>query len=577
MALPGDEISAQHRRLLLSIIVMYIALFLIVFFYGVAAFPAKAFLPTFRSKWTVNIGLIRFMAVLPTLHCSLVVFSYSLLPPSGFKRTESLSRRIKGAIVIFLVFTVVYTTLLEGAEPRARRTVSQLEQRTVVSRAIFDNAKSAYDEGRLEESRALLQYYREIDPGSREAAALYGQVTEGFARAISDESQKPDPAVPAPLLAAPAVLIERAREYLRREDPFSGYYYANLVRNTVRASAPEWADADRIALHASHAIEALDLSTSERMERELYATKRRGLDAASSLDPERNIEAYYIFEQLSGAYPEDSEVARYLREATARIVNVSFFTDDAERILPMPGTGNVMYANSVAAENGTTEIITLGKVVWIEDEIYVARVEVLGISPDGGLAYHIRAPLGQIIQDVLVMRGIDRRNASVGTNVEIVSGESPTQFASLHPLSLNAEELDIVQIDAEPLSDFGFFRILEMSETLPDYGYDAIPLRAAALDRLSAPFTFFFLSLFSAAVGLRFRPRRGRPPAPAFVFVPVLPLVVYGCVEIYFYGIRILNVFFAASMALPFSIAAAIAVQSVVIIIALAIFAGNRE
>jgi len=528
-----------QRRVFPIVFGVYAALYLGLFFFGVFTFPEKHFLPTFRGAWSLSQAFIRFMSVLIAAHCTSILLIYSFAPRQF---DSDLSRSISVTVIAFVILTAPFAIMVEGLEPRARRVLAGLRYQTIVARSHLESARQAFEEGAYEESRRYLAYYRDLDPGNQEAANLWGAVTDRLSQRLGAETPLEESSPRFRIERSPDELIRLALAFLESDDAFSAYFYAELAKSSAAQRGEVWREADRVSATAAGLIEALRLTAAERSEAELFATKKRGIEALGSLDPSRNVEGYYIFVDLSFDYPDDPEVKRYLSEAKRLIETVSFFLDDAERIRPLPGTRSLVFVNSWPdPESGIelTELVSIGKIVLLDIGTFAESVEVIGLSKAGARVYHYKAALAELIGGVLIMRGIDRQDPSRTTRPEVIVAASDGQSAEALALRPPIEDLLRLSIAEESIEGAGFVQLLEMAEMVAEYGYHAASVRAAALERLSAPFTVFAMSLLFAGLGLHLKPEKGRPTAGSMMLLPLVPLLVYALIEFYRQGVRI--------------------------------------
>ncbi len=384
MALTEQSLPAFQRRIFLVLVGAYAVTYLVFFFIGLFTFPGKYYLPNYRGQWTAARAFIRFMGAFLAVHCTAVLVSYSFIPTSGTgvsgaDRRTTFSRLIMSTIVLFLVLTVIYSVLLEGVD------------RTAVARSFLERAKQARAEGRFRESRAYLEYYRQLDPGSEVAAGLLQQINERFASDISDEARRSRNAVVQSAGSSelsPGELLEKGRRYFEEEDFYSAYYFAQLAKETAEQRGEEWTAANRLAARANEEIEASGDTRAEREQAMLYSEKQRGLDALATTDPDLHVEAYYIFKRLSREYPDDPEVRRYRAEAEARVEQVSFFVESAEDIQPIPGERDILFVNAPEGAE-YSELVYFGKVVWKEAQTFVEDIEIFAVDAAGAPVYHL--------------------------------------------------------------------------------------------------------------------------------------------------------------------------------------------
>jgi hypothetical protein len=336
----------------------------------------------------------------------------------------------------------------------------------------------------------------------------------------------------------PSELIGKARSYLEEGDHYSAYYFANLAANTAAENGTEWREARRLASEIREKLEQLELNAEESELQELYRKKREALARLSSGDPTLMIQAYHEFRALAASYPLDGEAVRYFSESRAAIAGFSFFLPDAEMAMSLPGLQNVVFINT-PAEADRLELVTVGKIVASERGVFVGDIEVLGIESSRDVAYHLQAPLGQILGSTIIMRGIDPENpesVTEATNLSENSSGSPSQIIEIRP---TFDELTKIARASQPLASSNFLELRSMSRALATYGYRSEPVQHASLLRVIRPFHFFILSILAAAFGWRLRSVGGPPPVVSFLLLPVFPFVLYYVVEVYEYAHRL--------------------------------------
>lgn len=564
---------------MLVIVSTWAVVYLGLFFFGVFSFPGKFYLPVFRSNWTLNQSFLRFLSVFLTAHVTAVIVTLSFSSPSTYN--GSVNQSIAGTLILFLILTLVYAVLIEGVAPHAYRSIDTIGYQTRFARTIKEQAGVAFENRRYREAKGLLTYYRTIDPGNREAAELFGSVTRAMSDELTDTEEEPIESAPrarTPELST-LELTNLAFKYLEDEDPFSAYYYAELAKESASVSGERWIEADRVSAAAAEAIDALELSAAELSAAERYATKQRGIEAISSADPMRNLEGYYIFKRLSELAPADPEVSRYLAAATDAVTDITFFLDDARQIVPLPGDRNIVFLNS-PEDAEVFEIVRIGKLVRFETRTYCQEIEVIAVDQTGELAWWFTAPFGELAEGVMLLRGIDRQDQKISTAPQFKSIQAGLDPGEINPsvLTIRPSEGELASLAAtDPgYQSIGFFQMLDLTNSLPALGFDPTPVRVAALNRLSSPFTFFVLSLLAFAIGIRLAPGRRGPGIAGFLVLPMLPVVIYGLIELYEYAIHLCNLALVGWVGFSLAMVLVLAVQLIVLVLALILLASSH-
>ncbi|MCL1818282.1 MAG: hypothetical protein FWG35_05070, partial [Spirochaetaceae bacterium] len=144
----------------------------------------------------------------------------------------------------------------------------------------------------------------------------------------------------------------------------------------------------------------------------------------------------------------------------------------------------------------------------------------------------------------------------------------------LLPCEAAPEELFRLCMGGSAHRSFALWSLLETARMAPLFGVSPAPLFQAFFSRLSLPFSFFVLSFFAAAWGMRLRSRYASPPPVAyFLFLPLLPLVTSLIFHSYLYGLDVVQGFLLATFGFYISLAAFCLVQGMVLFAALLVFA----
>lgn len=585
MARQPGNLSSYQRRLLLFIFSLYAVSFVFFFIFSIFTFPEKYFLLSFRVEWTLNNCLSLFIKTLIPVHCTAILLSYSFgsVPVHTDRRTNANStevsdafvRLIKTNLILFLILTAVFTITLIGIKPRLDRNIETQRYRTEMARDFLVKAQDTKTDGDFKLSRSYLEFYLTIDPNNVQATGLLNQVQKSLYAPDIPEAGAEVSRYGSPNLLDrdPSELLAIAQEYMEKEDFFSAYYYAALAYEVAEDNGEEWSDAKRFASSAWEKLSSIKPDQEQRDVAELFDMKKRGLEALTTEDKNKMIEAYYIFKSLSRSHPADSEVVRYLEVSIQAIQSITYFLPNAEEMITMPGFPNILFVNRADTEQ--RELIFFRKLVRSDAGTYVRHVESLAFTSGGDLIYHMRAPYAQLIGHDLILQGIDPDDPNRGAQPEYISGEKPEPTPFIIRIKPSEEELRALSRNQTSTDEIGLIDLWSMSEILSKYGHRSEPVQLESIILILHPFSFFILSIFSVALGLALKPRKGFPPIITLILIPGIPFVLHFLLELYHYLHRILigALLFATNFTVSLTIT--IIEQAVLLLLSVVFLAGK--
>jgi hypothetical protein len=537
--------SSVVRRSLFFTLGLTAAAYLFFIVITALEYPADQLLPQFRAAWLFEEALRLLIEALPTVIISAVIMAFATMRAGAgiSSGADSLPRLIGRLMVLFILFTLLYTALDIGLKPRLYR---DRFNRLYLSRLAGEFMEKAEQAETREEREEAARYYRNYLSIVEEDAEIGGrlEVIEGSLSLTQGEEKKEKKEKPfiarRELQNLTAVeLMERGSAALEDEDPFTAHFLAQMA---VKLE-PDREDARRLAAKAWDRIGTMAPSRDEEQLYKIYREKLRGYEA---LQEGRPVEAYYLFHRLNEKAPEDPDVKEYLEESRLQARNVSFFIEDARETDTLPGTPSIIYAEPKGI-TGDTQIVYIGKLVRDGRAVWLHDVEVLHFSPspEGGISRssHIRAQYAKLSSRIseggdpyslFIFRGIDRYNDEIeikpqfslsgteeGEDFEALSGPLKNVYRSSAPLS------DLLRLSR----DHDFFERLSLLDLFilekkyEVYHHPRSKIQLITLMRLLGPFLILVLSLLGVGIGLRFRPRKDGVPVflyPSLLFVPFL-------------------------------------------------------
>ena len=491
----------------------------------------------FKNSWIINNTLLLFFENLVPVQCISIVFTFSVFYPdrkaAGGLTSKGFSQIVTVVIIILLCLTALFFIGNEIFKPRLYSRIDSYSFLTGTARAYLQQSEEARKEGRLLEAKTALEKYLGIIKTDAETERVYNEVSDRINNlySINESEQEESSMNPRTLNLSYADAMKLARGYLDIEDYYSAYYYARIASGLSDRSG----DAKALTSKAWTALTELSPSKDESEEFSLYNRKKRGTELLLSGKP---IDAYYLFTELGIEYPEDPDVKKYLSESIRETVQLTYFIDEAETAMGLPGINDICFLNRNETE--IKEIIFIGKMVPSAGGTFFRDIESMIFVPGEGIKSHIAAEYGKLSGDHIVLNGIDRENRNIRIFPEyLVSDQIPEIY---NTLKLNTEwnKLENLGSSEHIYKKMSIIELIEFEPIIAEYGWPPEPLYLELITRILQACSFIILSLFMIAVSWKFRRISGRTTIIGFILSPVIIYVAAVASEAYIYGIKIL-------------------------------------
>ena len=551
---------------LLAILVLTL---LILFIYGMFFFPNKDFLKLFYWRWILFNSFSSIIDNLIPLTASAIIISFSVF--IALRRIispgEPFHAVISPALILFLVLTLLYTFLQEWVGPNLYTRTEGMRYLTERGRDFLSKADEAVNRRDFEEASVYLDDYLFIDPKNDEVREKLSSVQSRIRPVIEQEEEDPSGRPRHMILdQTPLDFLERAKKYYDERDYYSAHYYASLAYSLN----DRLAEAQRLASRAWDRIGEAEASAKDEETSLLFRKKKA---AYTALQDGRPLEAYYMFTELLSENPRDPDIRKYLALAEEETVKISFFLDEAAKVLTLAGNRNLVFINSFTETE--REIIFIDKIVNLKDGTYARGIEAISFTPEGRVNYHLTAEYGKMINSSLVLQCLHRSNPEIRFLPVYHKGsrvKAEQYFLNINP---KPRELSGFSASARALEQINLPNLWNIGKTLSQYGLRAERINQEILLRLLLPFTFLLSCVFSAALGWSLKIREDRPAFPAYAFMLVLPFVVRTVLELYIYGNRILLGFAVLTFGFTASLIIMIVLQALLLFAALFFLAGQ--
>jgi len=538
--------------------------------------PGGVLLEATRGAWISNDVIVRLIDVLIPLTVTVlaVVFSLLLDPaglPGGAGAQGSFFRLTRRVLVLVIVSTVLYAGILGILRPIAHTARERALSDSRIARELAEQGENAAAAGDYQEALRAYRSYLVLDPGNEEIRAALTEAERGAETpspgGATGEEQDFTP-IQATQERGVGELISLAEQYLAEEDYFSAHRYASLALE-LDADSPR---ARRIAARARSEIRDPGLSESETAEREVFLRKRDGYLAL--YDEDNPIRAYYIFRRLREDRPGDEEVRQYFAEALEQVQQVSFFMEDARENVDLPGRHNAIL--HFQDDAGRDVHLWADKIVMATTGTYLYGIEVMALSGER-VDYHLAARYGKLVERVLNMRGISREAEQPRELPRYYQGSRSPQEETLLQLPFSTETILTAGYADAGMENAGVLQLFAMRDFYPAIGHRVEPVHRELLERLSQPFAFVILAIFAIALGWRWRNQSlSRPSVLVFAAAPLVFLPALWLSDLYRYLHEALATLLVARMDMLAATVLFVAAETLLLILALAVFAGQK-
>ncbi|MBN1411252.1 MAG: hypothetical protein JW969_10450 [Spirochaetales bacterium] len=583
------SVNRVFPALFLSYTAGYIVLFIWTLF-----FPSAVVLPTFQLEAAFITSFILFIDFLIPIHCTGILIAYSLVIPSrraGYKSIQisQFHKIVSPILVLFLFLTGVYTVTIIWFEPMAHQNLMEKESKTRIARVLHDKAKEAYNRENGPEARYYNKAALFVVSTYEEARKLEEKINNmndnGREIPFNEKKEKLEEFQPRGEFTLDQ-LVDLAGRYMKNEDYYSAYYYADMALNIDGTNLK----ARTIANESLSKIRSIGLSEEEEKKRKYYKEKE---EAYVALSNNNLIKAYYTFVDLKKQDPKDPDVIKYLDISRQQVSKIAFFKDEVADVAVLPGKEGILFINQNTKE--AMEIIYIDKMVNIENNFYFKDLEVLKFLKNGYLLYHYKAPYGKYIyvaqkdenapRHYININAIDRTDQSKNTKLQFYSGSlAGSDFKNIIQIKPNAVDMQYLSVERIPPRQMGFNELISFGLAKPfsnpqpieEYGFSKREMDMEILLRCLYPFSFFILSLFSISAGWFFRSRYAiRPPIATLIIIPLFPIVTHFLVTLYHLVFRTVFGLTILTAGLEMSMIIGGCTQIVILMIALFILAGQ--
>lgn len=576
--------SDSWRKLLASTVICYVVAFLILLLSSTLSFSLETVLAEFQLRWIFSRTWAEFLAFMPVAQAWAVFITFSLaIPLTSRGLTGTSFERFGASLILLIVLTLGFSLAYGIAHPRVVSATTNAEVSSAIARSLMDSTNRSEENQDFRRALSDLEQYIAIVGHDDELAERRSRLR----LAVEQDNVKRHEDAPAvaPVSREPGgadALVDRAAAALAAEDYSTAHYLGTLARSID----PENEQAARIT---AESLQNLRDNLPDEEDEARARLFRRIQAAKESYERGEVVDAYYAFQALRREEPANTDVARYFAEVSERVRDLAIFRDQVQSVVTMPGTGPFTFVNPTGSAE--FEIVSIGKLVRLPTGIYAHRVEVMRLSPEGDLLYHVSSDYGKVgaqaespesdpwISMVLTVQDRDSPLEKEYPQVHYGGGAVTPESESLLRLNLSADQLWLLGLTSADPAGASIPDLREMARTVGLYRIAVEPVQAELLYRLSLPFTFLIFSVFSLGFAWRYRSRYlARPPIPTFIVIPLMPLLLLPAYLLFRHAQRGLFSALLLWTGLTPAIIVLVAVEGVLVIVALTYLAlSSRE
>ncbi|MFW6207151.1 MAG: hypothetical protein ACOC7X_00485 [Spirochaetota bacterium] len=504
-------------------------------------YPEDTLLYFYKTPWIFEEALRLLIEHFPVISVSAVLLAFSTYPAEQVKLLEGtgvISVSTSRTIILFLVFTLIYSILSIGLLPELYESRHNRIYQSSLARSYLQQAETAEQQGNLVEAYSLYRDYLSIDSDTRVIKEKVNYLEGQLSLQAAQEKQRIIQEEPPDTLRhdeyrdmSSSELVEKGHQALDNNDPFTAHYMALIAQRVAQREDQSREDAKRLAARAWEAIGAMEPSREKQQARETYNRKVSGYEALTRQQP---VKAYYIFKELRETQPGDPDVKEYYRRSLQQAQQVSYFIDEAERFKTNPGIRKIFYMDT------SRTLVFIEKLVIENGDHWAYGIELINLSETGtssppDVLEHMSAPFGKISGETLIMKGIDRNseNRSIEPTVYVSQGEDPLN--TVMKLAPSIPQLMRLSREQEFINRLTLPDLLKLQPVITQFGYPAYRFEVLTLLRILEPFLFLIFATFAIAFGWHTRVHKSGFPWLVLIVAPLLPFVLDQLVILYEY------------------------------------------
>ena len=356
----------------------------------------------------------------------------------------------------------------------------------------------------MEKAYVFSNLYLYIDPDNNEINEIHDDLyIKLLSKNGSIKKEEEEKTEFIPELLTGEKLIEISSDFLERYDYSSAIYYSEIAGKFKNSRKSSRDIVDKAAEVLKKYVETDPDKTI------LFNGK---LQAEELLRNARYAESYYKTISLQKKFPADSELETHKAVLLEKLDSISFFYEDIEKYIFVPGKENITFREST--DNGNL-IISCGKIVFADNDVYLFNIN--GFYTDSRRSWS--APFGKIMNSRINMNCIGRYEEKSFLPKFKNSREKITSV----PLNYTGEDLINFSDGLNSVKRISIIDLFSRSELLVKGKFGETALIIEAAERTIRCINFLLILFISVYSGISFMKRgRGKHHAVLLLF----PLVM---------------------------------------------------
>jgi hypothetical protein len=490
-------------------------------------------------------AFIRFMQYFIAIHCAGMLIAFSLfVRRNRYAQSRVLFRFMSAIILTLIVITALYVFVYETAFPVVYAYKKNISSISSFSAELYKGAGQKEAAGAYTEALQYIDLSLSMDRNNPEKINKRLEIIKNLTpKDLHAYEQQKTGGSKSIIVNGEDVqsLLKKAELALDQKDYPHAYSYAEsvLMRDSTNKRAM-W-----ISNIAWEEISANKVDTQIEKSRYLINEKRNGYDAYLRED---YIKAYYIFKALQKLYPDDTYVQYYLNDLEEKLPTISFFTDEADLILSLPGTGKnyLLFFNNKDENN--REIISIDRIVTLKDGTFFKNIETLGFLKDGTILYHYTVPYGKLIDHYININNLPREQGGKNARPSYLAGVPPLDKVKGIKLNVNPLDFSYYELNPDDLKMMSIWQLIKAMGIARDYANLERILLLELIFKIALPFMLLIFSLVCARIALsQSSAYISSPPRIIYLLIPIIPFIVLFIADtaIYIYKIIIGFIYFS--------------------------------
>jgi hypothetical protein len=329
------------------------------------------------------------------------------------KFSPGMLKRYKHILLIGVLITCVLTFVAEVFLPATERRQIQAEQNP----ALLAKYTTLCNEALATNHPMLAWQYAEqayaIYPKKPEVADLYKRAGDAKELYSSVAKETPVETIEHPIEEQDTgytikQLVDKSKKAADEKKWFESHYWATLAITACSGTDTNLSAATDAANTAWNNLNnPVAFDTTEQ--KKFYDRKKEGYSLLMSGD---NLQAYYIFTELSTNYPSDPDVAHYFEISKERVEAQYFFIDEVADLKKVETKRNIYF--SLPYSDGSRDIVYINGDVSLSQAGNVIRyldgLTIVSYNKDGMLIKKMYVPYAKMIEEPTAVFGEEQKN-----------------------------------------------------------------------------------------------------------------------------------------------------------------------